>query len=224
MSCYEWESGTLVIPSADWAKFKAALRDAFNKAQTHDFELAQKAYDALLADAKGKRGYDWLLNFKRLLTASQQSPLRYTYGEVKVYPFKLRSAEEVFYLLTPNPAKPGDKPRRPLKKDFPLATGKTVEFDAGDGGITLIEEGRSVRWAVSEGNRACERARESYMGKRFFELLRTVKWTRGSGGDIVGNNEYNRDDMEEGGGGNLVTGSYGPTSKDGFRSFRVRLY
>lgn len=59
-----------------------------------------------------------------------------------------------------------------------------------------------------------------------FRLLNKVQWTRGSGGEIVGNDEYNRDSTHVGGGSNYVKDSWGPKSnptawrRTGYRDYR----
>src|SRR5690606_40658386 len=41
-------------------------------------------------------------------------------------------------------------------------------------------------------------------GKAFENALRKVMWVRGTGGKLVGNDEYNRDSRYEGGGANYA--------------------
>ena len=79
---------------------------------------------------------------------------------------------------------------------------------------------RSVSWRVEENNHARDTAREHHMGRAFFAALSKVEWVRGTGGTIVGNDEYNRDSEYDGGGGNYVTGSFGTESKAKVRARR----
>jgi len=102
------------------------------------------------------------------------------------------------------------KPRNLNKKLMELANSRTTEFDvAGEGQITFINGAKSVVWYVDENNRSVERCRKSKVGQLFFTMLSNVEWTRNTGGEIVGKDEYNRDDDYAGGSGNYVTGSYG---------------
>jgi hypothetical protein len=76
---------------------------------------------------------------------------------------------------------------------------------------------------VIENNHACERAHEDTVVSQFFSMLQRVTWVRGTGGEIVGNDEYNRDSSLAGGGGNYVNYAFGPKatglihSRHGFR-------
>lgn len=88
-----------------------------------------------------------------------------------------------------------------------------VGFGSGDTSITVSRADRTVFWQVSENNRAVECAHEHPMGVAFFDILGSVRYTRGSGGVIVGNDEYNRDSVEVDGGGNYETCRFGPERK-----------
>lgn len=76
--------------------------------------------------------------------------------------------------------------------------------------LVLDEKTRTVRWVVPENNHAVDFAWRHPMGKAFENALRKVRWVRGTGGKLVGNDEYNRDSRYEGGGANYVTRRYGP--------------
>ena len=103
------------------------------------------------------------------------------------------------------------KPKMPTKKMFNFVNGKDNSFDVGEGdaSVGFNQTNKTVSWAVWENNHACDTARDTKEARLLFGLLNKVNFTRGSGGNIVGNNEYNRDDHNEGGGGNYVTASYG---------------
>ena len=211
MSRNDWEKGDIVIPTAQWTGFKKALRDAYNRAQTQDFDLAQKLFEAVKLAKKGERNVDWAkaveAEFDKVERAS-----RYRYDQPK-YEFKLSSFWDLRQILLVTEASTGKtKLRAPMKKSFAPATGKTMDFPAGDGRIFLIDAKRIVQWHVSENNHAVDNARGSYMGRALFELLAKVTWTRGSGGALIGNDEYNRDAAKEyaGGGGSYICSAYGP--------------
>lgn len=208
MSCYEWERGTIVIPSKTWAKAKATLVEAWNRGVQSDLAIAERLFADLKAKQKGKRGVDWG-------AAVRDEVLRYAatghYGASRpVYAFSVLPEHKVVELLVG----PDKKLRRVKKKDLPFATRKTTYFAADDGCISIDNNTRSLCWGVSENNHACEHARDSYMGKAFFALLRSITFTRGSGGVIVGNNEYNQSDDSPGGGGNRINDAFGPIGEE----------
>lgn len=202
MSCYEWESGSIQIPSAQWAKFRRSLIDHYNAKQEELYVRAKKEYKKLLVAGKGKRNFDF-----RAQLRTQIQDIAWEHR----WPIENSMFEDYQQ----------KRPKSPKRKGFEKATTKTRYLGEN---VSFDHEKRTVIWNVPDGNRACEDARDSYMGKKFFYLLRYIKWTRGSGGKIIGNDEYNREAEWEGGGGNYVTATFGPAGKKRFADYYGGYY
>ena len=196
MSKYCWESGTIIIPSAAWAGFKKNIRETLNLQIEKEFETATLLYEKTLQLGKGKRNFSYSEACCNLISNSRQ------YDHV--------SMDDMVARLFPKSMEAGVKPVRPLKKDFPKFTNKSLTFSNDFCSVILNDKARTARWNVQENNRAVDDARDSALGEAFFAALRKVKWTRGSGGQLVGNDEYNSDNQFVGGGGNYVTATYPP--------------
>lgn len=195
MSCYEWEHGTITLPSAAVAPLKKALREQHNQKVT-----------AVTAQAK---------NWHRKHTTRSRD----------VYEKRMVSARldcHVECILRQMLRRTKSAPVTPTQADaaaarFTRATNRTTYFPVYDdqgyeaGSITF--DGRNVTWSVDENNHAVEHAHDGPTGTLFFSMLERVSFTRGAGGVIVGNDEYTRDDTEPGGGGNYITHRYGPLGK-----------
>lgn len=212
MSHYDWEEGSIVLSTKELAAFRKAAAEHYNKALLADFEQLGKLAAALKLAGKGKRGFD----FRAALSTELTRTVRVAWeGTSAVWKFKLLDDDDaaIMGLLLDKAGK-----LVTLKKSaFKLAS---VRSDMAyppqhcpaytDGSFHFDAAKRTVTWCVSEGNHACERARESHMGRFFFSYLKKVVWTRGTGGVIVGNDEYNRDDREYGGGANYTKDHFGP--------------
>lgn len=209
MSKYEWERGTIIIPTSQWAAFRRGLVETWNAEQDRLFSLAVALRGEIEAAAKGKRGFDraaWLRERMRARHwgSSGESERSEDCDEVERL-LGLRSALVDGTWVTPT------KTRAPKRKDLrtmPVSRGGTM--DLGEASIHLDDDAHAVTWRVSENNHACETARSLPMARALFSALSRVEWTRGSGGKIVGNDEYNRDSDDEDGGSNYVTAEYGP--------------
>lgn len=214
MSKDEWEAGTIVIPTAVWPAFRRSLIEKWNEDQDRLFQLAVKMRAEVEAAAKGKRGFDRRAWLEQRMDARQWGDN----GESA----RQRDCEEVVRLLGLLPTCNGPmgaygawttptKTRAPKRKDLrvlPVSRGATL--DLGEAAIKLDDEAHAVSWRVAENNHAVDCARSLPMAKALFGMLARVEWTRGSGGKIVGNDEYNSDSDYEGGGSNYVTAAYGP--------------
>ncbi len=194
MSCYEWEQGTIKIPADQWSSFKKSLTETYNNKQQWRYKKALQVYEQLMADSKGKRKYDFGSKIRELVCV---------YNSGLDYPDQYDDYRSIERALLP--VNKSGKPKKPKAKDFPANTNRSDTFPPY---ITINNKNRTVTWYVEENNRAVDSARGTYMGVAFFKLLDSVNWKRGSGGKIVGNDEYNQEDRDTGGGGNYVTAQY----------------
>jgi hypothetical protein len=212
MSCYEWEKGEIVLPKTEWASFRKTLIKEHNDRLTGLLAEAIRLHAQILEGSKGLRGENRVKKQKELLgtLSGYKNPDGRGYHDDKLEQF-----EQLHDLLFK--AEEGKWERTiltlPKKKDLkllPLTSDCAIELP--DASIYIRTDSHTIKWSVPENNHACERARQHPVAQRLFVLLDQVKWTRGSGGTIVGNNEYNRDSEDAYGGGNFVVATYGPES------------
>lgn len=225
MSCYEWEAGTIKIPSAEWAGTKASIREAVNKRHEALFLVAEASYKELIEKMPGfkaqvaaktmsnhnieRKAYDIIDG--QLETHARRSNRRVDQGD------NYEIFNKIVVTHNPKTYKPiTPKLRKPLKKDFPIHNGSVNHLDDGDCSVTFDNDTRSIRWDVPENNHAVDNAREGTLGKAFFGAMKKITWTRESGGQILGNDEYNRDAGRDydGGGGTLTKATFGKEQQE----------
>lgn len=196
MSKNDEEYGEIRLPSAAVADVRRALAEADMAVKVEAFDLTQEVWSKLSPKARRDRGA-YELETRKVL--SQMSPEWGYDRDTSVY-------EEAHSLLW---CSPGSRPRRVLRKDVQWPTNRTTTFELPDGHVSLDRGKSTLTWSA-EGNHGVERARSSRVGRALFTALGRVRWTSGTGGVISGNDEYNREDRAVGGGGNYVTGAFGP--------------
>lgn len=235
MSCYEWERGTITLPSAEAVPFRNAIKAAVDAHTKRAYEATQRFWKMLPPKAKrDKQMYQqWVNAFcygndprsgnghnSKLPTMPalerDDGSRRYGFTEDVADLLGYRALHKK---VERDPADLFSRPwvdcppRRILQTDvverIGKATGTKFTVHCGEEPSFSVN-GRVVTWEVPDNNHACDYGRDHPLAKKLFELLARVKWTRGSGGKIIGNNEYNRDDDNEGGGGNYVVQEFGP--------------
>lgn len=222
MSCYEWETGTIIIPKDQWSNFRSELIKSWNDSQTSLFDQAVKAHALASEKAKGKRGTNRQNEILSAIAAycngkyndgwfSGSNPE--LFGDISSLILKWEGTH-------PNKTATLISPKKSDLQIFPIT--KSASFNLPDATIRLDNDLHSVTWDVPENNRAREHARNHPLGKKLFKLLNGITWKRGSGGDIIGNDEYNRDADYEGGGANYVTLSFGPATKSKSSNLKLK--
>jgi len=223
MSCYEWEQGEIVIPKGQWASFRTELLRKWNTTQTANWELAKDAYKAAKEAGKGKRGKNRKAAILNSLANSAGGSLS-QWGEFEAPQRRVGywgAMEEDTgaslkwdviqkHCLTGWGNDATLVKTQPQKKDFDIKPlSKSAGISCGDAHVSLNNENNVVCWVVHENNRACDRAHEWWFAQELFKALKSIKWTRNSGGNIIGNDEYNREENWAGGGGNYVKQIWG---------------
>lgn len=227
MSCYEWEQGTITIPKPQWASFRKNLLTAWNAREDEVLEAAKKAFAAAKKASKGKRG-------ESRGKAISEAIARACGGSVDEWGYfeanrrvggywgggyerdeKAHDLHNRICRLILKSEGFGKDAKvslvAPKAKDLhKVKISQDARIHCSDATVTFNNRCHAVEWRVHENNHAKDHAHEHWFAKALFRALKGIKWTRGTGGTVVGNDEYNRDNRECGGGGNYVTMSFGP--------------
>lgn len=181
MSRYDWERGTIRIPASEYPKFRKAIIEEWNNEQNKNFEEAKTVLKAVKERLKGKRGeVDYVEEIYKYLWDKG-------FTDNRIIPIAKLICKKGRYELN-----------APMKKDleiFPIS--QSVKIEINEVYIGLDNDSKTLTYSVRENNHACEDAHNLNIIKKMFNLLSRIQWTRGTGGEIEGNDEYN---IEAGGG------------------------
>lgn len=197
MSKYEWERGTIKLPSKDYPRFRKEMISAWNKRQLHLFEVAADIFKQLKSASPKPKASELGSAITRAIGSKVSES----------------SSDAIFDLITTRSVTGELKLRAPRKADlsiYKVSSGCTLDLE--DACIHFDDKSSSITWSVAENNHAREHARSHPIARELFSRLNKITWVRGTGGSLVGNDEYNRDNDYEDGGGNYVTAYYGPES------------
>ena len=181
MSCYEGEWGSIVIPSAQWVKFKKAVRNAWNAWQDENYKQAMRMWTSISQDESDETAREKFDDIRH--RAGEVSSRRSCHVDIvdwaAIRDHMLGRQCRNFY--------------KPRKSWFNKATNRTRRISHSDWSITFINDKREVRWYVGWNNHAIERSRVHPTPCKMFYMLNHMAWTGKSGGTITSDNEYNRD-------------------------------
>jgi hypothetical protein len=232
MSKHGWERGEIKMSVKEFGSFRRDMVEFHNSLQTRLYTKAVEVYTALKSASKGKRNFDFHTAFDLAMLGVSETTLQNAqqfynatvirYGE----PHEVAGYDEIQEAIFPYVTEGAftgrsRKPKSPKKNQFaylPLNTATEIPVGS-EACISFNKKTRVITWSVAENNHSVERAHDHATGKEFFKRLSRVVWTRGTGGQIVGNDEYNRDARGAGEASNYVTNRYGVAEKEFKQSF-----
>lgn len=222
MSCYEWERGEIKLPTAEFARVRQAVEKADRAAKEASFALTQDFWKGLTR----KQQTDPEAYRLALLAWERQhlqggrpyvgfgSPAEREHREAEADAHaQARDLLSRRIRVDYENGKPTGhgSPKRVLQADVDYPTNRTTTFACdGDATIEFDRATSTVTWGVSENNHAVESAHARPLAQVLFGELAKVRWTRGTGGVLSGNDEYNAGSRDPGGGANYVTCGFGP--------------
>jgi hypothetical protein len=205
MGHWETEYGEIVLPSTEFAAVRQAVQKAEHDHQTRVFEDTQAFWKGLTRkEQTNPAAYEAARG--KMISARYQAieSERRSWGRHAVTPHAEELVDDLSWRLQ---LRRGAAPARVLKSDIPFPTNRTTEFSAGEGHITFNKETNTVSFDTGQYRNVIEKARNSPAGSALFDKLRTVKWTRGTGGVFHGDNEISNEETNR---GEYVTTAYGP--------------
>jgi hypothetical protein len=220
MSKYGWEQGTIVLPSVSIAPLRNALNAYMNTLHTRALTDARNFWSLKAKQTRSTKLYTERVQayISEVGRASTPSTSLYSYSPRPSNAYTEDQLYDLSDLLSSVASSPRRLTAEEIAKHFPKCTNRTTSWPVGhEASISL--KGRVVSWSVADNNHSVERAHDEPIASVFFGFLGKVKWTRGTGGVGSGNDEYNSDNRESGGGANYTTFSYGPL---GEREFAFR--
>lgn len=206
-----WEEGRITLPSAEYAKVRQAVQVAMTAHKEKVFDLTQ-------------------VFWKGLTRAQQTDPAQYLAAAHKFFDSRYVDDRGAGFTFSRRPAPDNSAlqdafseivdsrrmkaPSRVLQADMDFPTNRSTDFHVDDLEVSFDKKTGSVQWCVNENNDAVNDARNHPLGKAVFSALGQVRWTRGTGGIITGNDEYNGGDTDADRGENYVSVAFGPAGAD----------
>jgi len=214
MSCSQWEEGMLVLPVKAFKPVLDRIRKEQNALMDEAYNCLVAAYETILAENKAKvKPAEPELHFRiNHAVEKHRQKIRSHFSRADLF----NAIENATIAMSH-----GRKvPIKPQKQYLVRATTSTLSFQQEEACLTFDRKLHALTWVVEENNHAVDRARESWLGRTLFSALKKVPWTRSTGGKFIGNDEYNGDSRENGGGANYVTARFGPLGGTGL-TFRA---
>lgn len=193
MTRSEWERGVLKIPRTHFSPLRKSLTTAYNQqleTVMSNIKKFWKAHRHRDADALLAVSQSWAERMRITVGSTPPSPLNASASRdfERIWQYTISLWITGTY-HTPKPTKvllesQGYRHAKTTTRVFPFG----FQWSSG---VTLIPETSTLVWEVEEGDRACEKAHESFIGSSVLSYIQSIRpWQPRTGGVIVGSDEH----------------------------------
>lgn len=210
MSCYEYEYGTIKLSTKEFSRVRRAFAESYNAWLDKCFNKAVSLYEPLkeyiVKNKKNKDFFGWSKNPVYDISHHYLEKQLHNEDETTLY----KIMESLVSQKTVD-GKTKYSIIKPTKKAFKHVSLSQNEYSDLTCYVSFIPEEKSFKWNVPENNHSVEHAWINILGKTFKQVFSKVEWSRGTGGVIFYNSEYNRENQGyDGAGGDMASKFFGP--------------
>jgi hypothetical protein len=220
MSHNEEESGEWVLPSAEVARIKKALRDAHNGVAEAAYKEARSFWKqhGTQSAAKYAEAADRFVDRLRPRPPSLYGRPDPRAGHQRAVADAVREVLDriAWQARGGGQALHGATWDDMASVGWAKKTNRDSTFGDAEAAVRINEKTRRLRWEVDSNNHAVERAHDGLLGKTLFGHLAKVKWTRGTGGIVRYLSEYDTDELGLSNGARL-TQWHGPRGAEAWK-------
>lgn len=195
-----WESGKLKLTAKDFNQFRIDFIGDYNYQLQEEMTNANNLTERVLAD------WDYVINPSKDTGQSPRATVvdYYEYSRVLMDDYKLEpDTFEKMFLHRKHTWPP--QYLTDLNIGIARANQTIFDIDNYEAKVKFSIPNKTITWTVSQNVEAVQHARESLMGKLFFNTMDAIEWAEGYGGNIIGND---LDNMNIGG-ANYITYTFG---------------
>lgn len=185
MSVHQAESGTIQLPSDQATAVRHRFVERHNLISEKAWTAAKNTWDHATS-AQRKDSQHLRDNLEAILTPRYNS---WSYRQPEDSAAKVEALRRAESLLGIDEYSYGSTPRAPQKKNLPVAGKTQTRFDGPFGSATFDTKKNTLEWEA-DGNHGVEEAHAEWVWEAMHAELDKVRWTRGSGGVINGDDEY----------------------------------
>lgn len=191
MSCSESEQGSYKFSVTNYRNIRKKMILAHNEMQDNIFKVASTLYEDIINKRipKAKEKWDSPLT-SRLKTLAARVGIT----ETHMSNVADMIIDEIYRGKTGR--KKALKPRKSAYPSIPVSKQDLTLHPCCESHLTFCSKTRTISWGVGENNHACDTARGTVIGKKFFSVLSKHTWARGEGGETLHQDEYGRAEFQ----------------------------